>query len=140
MIINSQPEILDDEIRLEFVRASGPGGQNVNKVATAVQLRFDVAHSPSLPEDVRERLLRLGGKRITEDGVLVIEAKRARTQIENRMLALAQFAALVRKATVTPKQRRKTAPTAVSKERRLRRKKARSAVKRIRRLPPTDDA
>lgn len=140
MIIDGKIEIPDDEIRMDFVRSSGPGGQNVNKVASAVQLRFDVARSPSLPEEVRVRLLKLAGKRLTDDGVLVIEAKRARTQLENRALALAQFETLLRKAAVPPKRRRKTAPTAASKERRLRRKKARSDVKRIRRTPPGEDA
>jgi ribosome-associated protein len=140
VIITSQIEIPDDELHLAFVRGSGPGGQNVNKVATAVQLRFDAAHSPSLPDDVRERLLRIGGSRVTDDGVLVIEARRARTQLENRNLALAQFAALVRKAAVSPRKRRKTAPTTASIERRLRRKKRRSEVKRDRRLRPGDDA
>ena len=134
MIVTPQIEIPDGELHLEFVRGSGPGGQNVNKVATAVQLRFDVAHSPSLPDDVRERLLRIGGRRVTDDGVLVIDARRARTQLENRNLALAQFVALVRKAAVSPRKRRKTAPTAASKERRIRRKKQRSEVKRNRRF------
>ena len=137
--ITSHFTIPDEELHLEFVRASGPGGQNVNKVASAVQLRFDVAHSPSLRDDVRERLLRIGGKRITEDGVLVIEAKSARTQIENRALALGRFAALVRKAAVPPKRRRKTAPTTASRERRLQKKKERSEVKRRRRETPGGD-
>ncbi len=96
MIVTPQIEIPDGELHLEFVHVP-PGGQNVNKVATAVQLRFDVAHSPSLPDDVRERLLRIGGRRVTDDGVLVIDARRARTQSENRNLALAQFVALVRR-------------------------------------------
>ncbi len=140
MEITPQLWIPDDEVRLEFVRASGPGGQNVNKVASAVQLRFDVANSPSLPEEVRARLIRIGGKRINTEGVLVIEARRARSQLENRQLAMTQFVALVRKATLTPKRRRKTAPTAASRERRLQRKKQRSRLKRERRQTPSDDA
>ncbi len=140
MEITPQLWIPDDEVRLEFVRASGPGGQNVNKVASAVQLRFDVANSPSLPEEVRARLMQIGGKRINTEGVLVIEARRARSQLENRQLAMTQFVALVHKATLTPKRRRKTAPTAASRERRLQRKKQRSRLKRERRQTPSDDA
>ena len=100
----------DKEIILDFIRASGPGGQNVNRVATAVQLRFDVRHSPNLPEDVRTRLSRLAGRRITEEGVLVIEAKRFRTQERNRQDALDRLVALIRKASEKPKHRVRTKP------------------------------
>jgi ribosome-associated protein len=141
-MIQITPAIRIDEreLKLEFVRASGPGGQKVNKVATAVQLRFDVIHSPSLPEDVRERLTRLAGKRMTEDGVLVIEARRYRSQDRNRKDAIDRLASLIRKASVRPKIRRKTDPTIASKERRLEEKRRKSETKRRRRsIPPSEE-
>ena len=128
-------EIDEREISEAFVRASGPGGQNVNKVATAVQLRFDVALSPSLSDDVRERLLRLAGKRITEKGVLLIEARRFRTQERNRQDARERLIGLIRKAAVKPKYRHKTKPTAASKRRRLDEKRSRARIKGMRRSP-----
>ena len=128
--------IEEREIKEEFVRASGPGGQNVNKVATAVQLRFDVARSPSLPDDVRERLLRLAGKRITEKGVLVIDARRFRTQERNRQDALERLVALIKKASKRPKPRKKKRPTRASKKRRLDGKHRRGEIKRMRKAVP----
>jgi len=141
-MIHITPTIAIDEseIQQEFIRASGPGGQNVNKVATAVQLRFDVRHSPSLPDEVRRRLVRLAGRRITQDGVLVIHARRFRTQDRNRQEAIDRLVALIRRASEKPKPRRRTGPTLPSKRRRLDAKRRRAETKRVRRpVPPSED-
>ncbi len=130
----------EGEIREEFIRSSGPGGQNVNKVATAVQLRFDAGGSASLPDDVRERLTRLAGRRMTTDGVLIIEARRFRTQQRNRDDALARLVELISKAAQRPKPRRKTKPTFTSKKRRLETKRRRGDTKRTRgAISPSED-
>lgn len=133
--VTAQIVIGENELEEHFIQASGPGGQNVNKVATAVQLRFDVAHSPSLPEDVRHRLLALCGRRLTQDGVLVLIARRHRPQERNRADARARLAELIREAAVPPKPRRPTRPTLASKRRRLEAKSARSNLKRNRSKP-----
>lgn len=125
----------EKEIREQFIRSSGPGGQNVNKVATAVQLRFNVRHNRSLPEDVRGRLTRLAGSRMTEEGELLIEARRFRTQERNREDARERLAALIRQATIKPRIRRKTRPTASSIKKRLETKQHRSRLKKLRSRP-----
>ncbi|MDP7636963.1 MAG: alternative ribosome rescue aminoacyl-tRNA hydrolase ArfB [Phycisphaerae bacterium] len=122
----------ENNVREEFTRDSGPGGQNVNKVATAVQLRFDV-NASHLPHDVRGRLARLAGRRMTEDGVLIIDARRYRRQNRNRQDAMARLVELIRKAAKKPKRRRKTTPTLASKERRLDTKHHRGRTKSLRR-------
>jgi len=124
---------LERELQFDYIRASGPGGQNVNKVATAVQLRFDVVNSASLTADVKTRLIKLAGRRMTDAGVLIIEANRFRTQEKNREDAIERLNELVRKASEKPKLRHKTKPTRAAKEERLKNKKIRAEIKRTRR-------
>ncbi|MGB3540858.1 MAG: alternative ribosome rescue aminoacyl-tRNA hydrolase ArfB [Mesorhizobium sp.] len=133
IIIADEAVIHPDDLREDFIRSSGPGGQNVNKVATAVQLRFDAANAPGLSERVRERTIKLAGQRATKDGIIVIEAGRFRTQEQNRAEARARLAALVaRAAEPPPPPRKKTRPTKGSVERRLKSKAGRSTVKKLR--------
>jgi ribosome-associated protein len=137
--IDHRLAIPEAELVWSFVRASGPGGQNVNKVATAVELRFDVEHSPSLPEDVRARLVRLAGSRLTKDGVLIIAAQEHRSQERNREAALARLTALLREALVRPRPRHATRPTRRSVERRIAGKARRGTIKALRRGPREED-
>jgi ribosome-associated protein len=134
--ITDQISIDDGELEESFVRSSGPGGQNVNKLSTAVQLRFDVRRSPSLPNDVAIRLMRLAGKRMTKDGVLVLIAQNHRTQERNRAEAQERLVALIQEAAVRPVPRRATKPTKASKQRRIDTKKRRSGIKNLRQSRP----
>jgi ribosome-associated protein len=137
--ITDQISIEEAEFEESFVRSSGPGGQNVNKLSTAVQLRFDVRHSPSLPNDVAVRLMRLAGKRMTKDGVLVIIAQNHRTQERNRAEARDRLAALIQQAAVAPIKRKATKPTKAARERRIESKKHRASIKGLRRARPSMD-
>lgn len=128
----------DAEIQLDFIRSSGPGGQNVNKVASGVQLRFNVDASTTLPEEVKQRLRAIARNRITEDGILIIEAKRFRSQEQNRVDAIARLAALIQQATEAPKPRKKTRPSAAANARRIEDKRQRGAIKRMRRFVRED--
>ncbi|MBW8306165.1 MAG: aminoacyl-tRNA hydrolase [Thiobacillus sp.] len=138
--VNAEIELDEREIQEDFVRASGPGGQNVNKVSTAVQLRFDVARSPSLPDPVRARLIALAGRRVTQDGVLIIEAERYRSQRRNRDDALERLIELIREACEVEKPRRPTRPTLASKKRRLDSKQRRGETKKLRTVKPGTDS
>lgn len=134
IFIDNSISIDEKEIREEFTHSSGPGGQNVNKVATAVQLRFDVSNSASLPEDVKTRLISIAGRRVSKDGVLVIKAARFRTQEQNRKDALERLVDLVKRAAAPlPRPRRETRPSRASKERRMEEKRRQSELKTMRR-------
>lgn len=137
--INDHLALDEREISETFIRASGPGGQNVNKVASAVQLRFDIGASPSLPEPLKPRLARLAGKRLTQDGVIVITAQRFRSQERNREDARGRLAALIRRAAEPPRPRRRTRPSAAAREQRLATKARRATVKSRRRAPKDDE-
>jgi ribosome-associated protein len=141
MAIRITDEISIDEREIEqsFVRSSGPGGQNVNKLSTAVQLRFDVRRSPGLPNDVAIRLMRLAGKRMTKDGVLVLVAQSHRTQERNRADAMERLVALIQEAAVRPVKRVATKPSKASREKRFEGKKHRSGIKAMRRTKPSHD-
>ncbi|MBU2520879.1 MAG: aminoacyl-tRNA hydrolase [Proteobacteria bacterium] len=139
IIITPAIKIKEDEIKFDFIRSSGPGGQNVNKVSTAVQLRFDVKNSPALSDDIRFRLVRLAGKRITEDGILIIKAKSFRTQKQNRKNAVNRLIKLIQKAAEKPKTRIKTKPSLASKKRVVEAKKHRAGIKKMRRSVSTNE-
>ena len=137
--IDNRIELDENELEFSFIRASGPGGQNVNKVSSAVRLRFDVRHSPSLPDDVRSRLIRLAGRRVTEQGELIVTAQNHRSQERNRQEALDKLIDLIKRAAVPPVPRRPTRPTAASRKRRLEGKIRRGTVKRLRGKGSADD-
>ncbi len=137
--INSKIAIGENEIEESFIRASGPGGQNVNKVSSAVQLRFDVLHSPTLPKEVRVRLIRIAGRKMTRDGVVIITAQRHRSQDHNRKDALDRLIDMIRLAAIRPTLRKPTTPTRSSRHKRLAVKKMRGTVKKLRREKPSDD-
>jgi ribosome-associated protein len=138
--VNARIALDEREIQEDFVRASGPGGQNVNKVSTAVQLRFDVVHSPSLPDPVRERLIALAGRRLTQDGVLILSAERYRSQRRNRDDALERLIELIRDACEVGTPRRPTRPTLASTKRRLDSKQRRGETKKLRAVKPGTDS
>ncbi len=130
--ISDNIQIDENELVLDFVRSSGPGGQNVNKVSTAVQLRFDINNSKSLPEEIKSRIKELAKNRITESGILIIEAKKFRSQLKNRQEAVARLTSLILKATEVPKKRQPTKVSALQKRKRLEQKKRRSETKQMR--------
>jgi ribosome-associated protein len=136
--VTSDVSINENDISIDFIRSSGPGGQNVNKVASGVQLRYNIASADTLPDEVKQRLYSIARNRITEEGVLIIEAKRFRTQEQNREDAVARLVALVYQATEKPKARKKTRPSAASQEARIEEKKHRGSIKRLRRGAPQD--
>lgn len=136
--ITAHIAIDENELEETFVLASGPGGQNVNKVSSAVQLRFNAAQSPSLPEPVRLRLMKLAGGKLTKDGVLVLTGRQFRDQVRNRAEVRSRLVELIRAAAVTPKKRRPTRPPRSAKEKRLQRKKKHAELKRARAKPPGD--
>jgi len=132
--INNKIFIPENEIQFNFIRSSGPGGQNVNKVSTAVQLRFDIVNSTSLNDEIKRRLIEKSGNKVTKEGILIIEAKRFRTQESNRQDAVERFIELIRKAEKKPKKRIKTKPSKESRQKRIEEKKKRSEVKKMRRI------
>jgi ribosome-associated protein len=136
--ITSSISIDENELRLDYIHASGPGGQNVNKVASTAQLRFDIRKTQSLTPDVKERLIKLAGNRVTKEEILIIEAKRYRTQEQNRSDAIDRLVHLVQKAVVEPRKRTATRPSAAARESRIRAKKQRGEIKRDRRSTPED--
>jgi ribosome-associated protein len=135
--ITNEISISEEELKFKFVRSSGPGGQNVNKVSTAVQLRFDVVGSPTLPPDIRSRLIALAGNRVTEKGVLVIDTQQYSAQSQNRQAAIDRLVDLIKQAAIPPKVRRKTKPSDGAKQRRLESKRRRGKVKQLRK--PVND-
>ena len=137
--INSDLSIPLSEFRMSYIRASGPGGQHVNKSSTAVQVRFDVRNTVSLPNEIRQRLVAIAGNRLTTDGELIVTAQRFRSRKQNTQDALDRIARLVRRATIVPKKRRPTKPTAAARKRRLDDKKKRGERKRLRGRPGSDD-
>lgn len=130
--ISDEIMIRDEELGFSFIRASGPGGQNVNKVASAVQLRFDVNESPSLPEEVKTRLRKLAGRRVSDEGILIIHARRFRTRERNRQDAIERLIHLIQKAAEKPIMRKRTRPSTASREKRLENKRRRSRTKTLR--------